>query len=68
MDLDVCEKSLKKRKDNSVHELGARRSKKRKKLSENRIEDENYEDIAAQILFNIPSLPPVFGMLLLCTL
>ena len=33
LDLDVCEKSLRKRKDNSVHELGSRRSKKRRKLN-----------------------------------
>merc|ERR1719216_816146 len=33
LDLDVCDKSLRKRKDNSVHELGSRRSKKRRKLN-----------------------------------
>merc|ERR1712129_109934 len=33
LDLDVCEKSLRKRKDDSVHELGSRRSKKRRKLT-----------------------------------
>merc|ERR1719361_306201 len=33
LDLDVCDKSIKKRKDNSVHELGSRRSKKRRKLN-----------------------------------
>ena len=33
LDLDVCDKSLRKRKDNSVHELGSRRSKKRRKMS-----------------------------------
>merc|ERR1712130_948366 len=35
LDLDVCEKSLRKRKDDSVHELGSRRSKKRRKLNKN---------------------------------
>jgi len=33
LDLDVCDKSMRKRKDNSVHELGSRRSKKRRKLN-----------------------------------
>jgi len=48
LDLDVCDKSLRKRKDNSVHELGSRRSiKKRKKLNNGRSEhqhiDTNYK-------------------------
>jgi len=33
LDLDVSTKSMRKRKDNSVHELGSRRSKKRRKLN-----------------------------------
>ena len=61
LDLDVCEKSLKKRKDNSVHELGSRRSKKRKKL-EQEAHDDNYDEFAAHLLFNLSSVPPPLGI------
>jgi len=33
LDLDVCDKSMRKRKDDSVHRLGSRRTKKRRKLN-----------------------------------
>eukprot|EP01084_Bolivina_argentea_P274541 467983_1 len=88
LDLDVCEKSLRKRKDNSVHELGSRRSKRRRKMNMNaeRIVDNNRMSIsnsqgmsinssqmnhhypkqeecdqfAAQLLFSLSGIPPVF--------
>eukprot|EP00488_Nonionellina_sp_1-RS-2012_P000198 TRINITY_DN10586_c0_g1_i1.p1 TRINITY_DN10586_c0_g1~~TRINITY_DN10586_c0_g1_i1.p1 ORF type:complete len:126 (+),score=25.95 TRINITY_DN10586_c0_g1_i1:368-745(+) len=41
LDLDVCEKSLRKRKDNSVHELGSRRSKRRRKMNNDRMTHDN---------------------------
>ncbi|ETO29054.1 hypothetical protein RFI_08071 [Reticulomyxa filosa] len=51
LDLDVCERSLKKRKDDSVHELGSRCIKKRRKMpsdSQDSIKGE-YE-MAAELL------------------
>ena len=60
LDLDVCEKSLKRRKDNSVHELTTRQSRKKKKSMQGNSSDltQNFQHVAASILFNLPTLPP----------
>jgi hypothetical protein len=63
LDLDVCDKSLKKRKDNSVHELGGRRSKKRRKIGNNTHNNTNhhhhngYSHQTPQLMFGLGSIP-----------
>lgn len=58
LDLDVCDKSLKKRKDSLVHSLGPRRSKKRRKLNKNKIKTSSSSEYGTtynhQLLFTLP--------------